>query len=68
MAFHSAFRFAFRRTLGSGHYSIKYHLKRVIEARTLTFEELSTLLHQLSACLNSRPIAAFLTISTIMLL
>lgn len=38
--------------------SIKSHLKRYIGHHTLTFEEMTTFLCRVEACLNSRPIAA----------
>lgn len=37
--------------------STKYHIKRVIGDSTLTYEEMATLLSQIEACLNSRPIS-----------
>lgn len=38
--------------------SAKHHLKRVIGAQQLPYEELATLLAQVEGCLNSRPIQA----------
>lgn len=38
--------------------SMKFHLKRVLGTGHLTFEDLSTLLAEIEACLNSRPITA----------
>lgn len=36
--------------------SVKHHLRRVIGEATITYEEMATLLVEVEACLNSRPI------------
>jgi len=38
--------------------SMKYHLRRTLGAQLATYEELNTLLVEIEACLNSRPLCA----------
>ena len=37
--------------------SVKHHLKRTINNQALKFEQMTTMVYQISSCLNSRPLA-----------
>lgn len=54
--FNPAYGASFGGLWEAGIKSIKYHLKRLLGNNTFTFEEMTTLLHQIGACLNSRPL------------
>jgi hypothetical protein len=58
LALHSASFSAFRGLWEASVKSMKHHLKRTLGAHIATYEELCTLLYEIEACLNSRPLCA----------